>query len=93
MANRPIVFTGLEDSHDRNREMRRVYYFGENCFAHVVARQRDQDDDTPTDIPILPDEEPDPPPDKPPERAPHREDEPDPPPMKDPDPHEPVRFA
>jgi len=73
--------------------MRRAYYFGETCFAHVVARHRDRNDDTPTDIPILPDEEPDPPSDNPPERAPHRDDEPDPPPMKDPDPHEPTRFV
>jgi hypothetical protein len=72
--------------------MRRVYYFGENCFAHVVARQRDRND-TPTDIPILPDEEPEPPPDNPPDRAPHPDDQPDPPPMKDPDPREPTRFV
>jgi len=77
--------------------MRRAYFYGESCFAFVVARERNNRNiEAPPDsgsIPILPDEEHNPPADPPPDRGPSRpEDEPDPPPIREPDPNTPTRF-
>jgi hypothetical protein len=76
--------------------MRQPYFFGESCFAYVVARERENRDiEMPPDsgsIPLLPDEEHDPPVDTPPDQPGTPEDQPDPPPIREPNPSEPSRL-
>jgi hypothetical protein len=76
--------------------MRKPYFFGETCFAYVIARERDNRDiEMPPDsgsIPILPDEERFPPIDAPPDQPARPEDQPDPPPIREPNPAEPSRV-
>jgi hypothetical protein len=77
--------------------MRRAYFYGENCFAFAVARERDNRNiEMPPDsesIPIVPDEEHGPSIDIPPDHPGKREDQPDPPPIHEPDPSEPTRLV
>ena len=76
--------------------MRKAYFFGENCFAYVVARERDNRNiDMPPDsnsLPIPPDEEHGPPIETPPDQPGKPEDQPDPAPIRDPNPSEPTRL-
>ena len=76
--------------------MRKAYFFGETCFAYVIARERENRNiEAPPDsepVPLLPDEEPVPPVDRPPGQPARPENEPDPPPIREPHPSEPTRL-
>jgi hypothetical protein len=74
--------------------MRKAYFYGETCFAYVLAKENRNIEMPPPDesIPILPDEEHEPPVDAPPDQPRRPEDQPDPPPIREPNPNEPTRL-
>lgn len=74
--------------------MRKAYFFGEHCFAHVMATSRENPNiEMPPDtIPVLPDEEHGPPVETPPDQPGRPDNQPDPPPIREPNPAEPTRL-
>lgn len=74
--------------------MRKAHFFGETCFAYLIARERENRNiELPEDPnPVPPGEEHGPPIETPPDQPGAPENQPDPPPIREPNPAEPVRL-